>query len=185
MNGQTSLDGNRTGCSVQPTGIFILNASGNVIGGATPGAGNVISGNESAGVYIFNGAGASSGNVVEGNLIGLSAGGSTRPGQQRLRHPLSQFAEKSDWPHRTFREPVRPQSDRELPKLSGAAAKTRHSRRRDDQSWLTSSSDASKPKRLKVVGEAPIEIDSVCRPIQKPPSTGGVGSCRLGAGPKK
>jgi titin len=46
--------------------------SGNVIGGSAPGAGNVISGNN--GVLIRNPG--SSGNLVQGNIIGLNANGS-------------------------------------------------------------------------------------------------------------
>jgi large repetitive protein len=65
---------------VQPTGVFILNASGNTIGGSTSAARNVISGNQNAGVYIFSQAGVSSGNIVKRNLIGLASGGSRGPG---------------------------------------------------------------------------------------------------------
>jgi CSLREA domain-containing protein len=49
-------------------------ASGNTIGGTAAGAGNVISGNTNAAISI-NGAG-SDGNVVQGNIVGLSADGS-------------------------------------------------------------------------------------------------------------
>ena len=69
-----------SGQFVQPTGVFILNASGNVIGGASSAARNVISGNQNAGVYIFSKAGVSSGNIVQQNLIGRAAGGSPGPG---------------------------------------------------------------------------------------------------------
>jgi hypothetical protein len=65
---------------VQPTGVFILNASGNLIGGSTTAAGNVISGNQNAGVFIFSHAGVSSGNIVQRNLIGLASGGSAGAG---------------------------------------------------------------------------------------------------------
>src|SRR5207253_7759602 len=50
-----------------------LEAPGNPIGGATPGAGNVVSGNGSVGVQVF-GLGAT-GNVIAGNLIGTDASG--------------------------------------------------------------------------------------------------------------
>ena len=50
-------------------------ASGNVVGGTVPGAGNVISGNAVNGVEL-NGAG-TTGNVVAGNTIGLNAVGDT------------------------------------------------------------------------------------------------------------
>lgn len=48
-----------------------LGASGNLIGGTTAGAGNLISGNRTDGVGINN----SSGNFVRGNLIGTDRGG--------------------------------------------------------------------------------------------------------------
>ncbi|MET0383102.1 MAG: right-handed parallel beta-helix repeat-containing protein, partial [Burkholderiaceae bacterium] len=51
-------------------GVFIQ-ASGNTIGGAAAGAGNVISGNGQLGVQIDNGAN----NAVQGNRIGLAASG--------------------------------------------------------------------------------------------------------------
>ena len=54
-------------------GVTISGAAQNVIGGAFPGSGNVISGNEGRGILIF-GAGAVS-NRVEGNLIGTDATG--------------------------------------------------------------------------------------------------------------
>ncbi|MBI3949340.1 MAG: right-handed parallel beta-helix repeat-containing protein [Acidobacteria bacterium] len=54
-------------------GVFINNAPGNLIGGETAGAGNVISGNGD-GVRIA-GSGAT-GNQVQGNLIGTNANGS-------------------------------------------------------------------------------------------------------------
>ena len=70
----------KNGQFIQPTGVFILNASNNVIGGSATAAENVISGNESAGVYIHSKAGVASGNIVQRNLIGLAAGGSRGPG---------------------------------------------------------------------------------------------------------
>jgi len=51
-----------------PTGVYTENAPGNVIGGASSAAANVISANSSVCVYILGGQ--SVGNVVEGNLIG-------------------------------------------------------------------------------------------------------------------
>ncbi len=68
-------------------GVLILGAPRNLIGGTEPGAGNVISGNTSAGIHIFNDAtifdgqpvsdppGEATGNVVQGNLIGTNAAG--------------------------------------------------------------------------------------------------------------
>ncbi len=71
---------NINGQFVQPTGVFILNASGNVIGGANSSARNVISGNQNAGVYILSKAGVSRGNIVQQNLIGRASGGTPGPG---------------------------------------------------------------------------------------------------------
>jgi parallel beta-helix repeat protein len=65
---------------LNPTGVFIENAPGNTIGGATTAARNVISANTIAGVYIL--ASQSVGNVVENNLIGYAANGSTRLGNR-------------------------------------------------------------------------------------------------------
>ena len=70
----------QNGQFVQSTGIFILNASGNKIGGKDTGDGNTISGNQNAGVYIFSQAGVSSNNIVEGNRIGLASGAGPGPG---------------------------------------------------------------------------------------------------------
>ena len=59
---------------VQPIGIGIVaGASGNIIGGSAAGAGNVLSGNTTYGVYISDPG--TSNNVVEGNLIGTDVTG--------------------------------------------------------------------------------------------------------------
>ncbi len=59
-------------------GVAVFNAAtNNLIGGTTPGAGNLISGNGSDGVFFGNfGLAGASGNQVFGNLIGTAAGGS-------------------------------------------------------------------------------------------------------------
>ncbi len=57
---------------------ILITGSNNTIGGVVPGAGDLISGNTTYGVEIF-GAG-TSGNVVEGDLIGTSAAGTTALG---------------------------------------------------------------------------------------------------------
>ena len=61
-------------------GVYMNDAPGNTIGGAAPGAGNVISGNQGAGVRV-NGAGATD-NVVLGNHIGTDLTGSTAVANQ-------------------------------------------------------------------------------------------------------
>jgi hypothetical protein len=52
------------------TGVFIA-ASNNTVGGAAPGAGNLISGNASEGVFVSAGAG----NAVQGNFVGTDGTG--------------------------------------------------------------------------------------------------------------
>ena len=74
------VQGNRVGTNAAGTaslgdyyGVDILEASGNTIGGASPGAGNLISGNTLAGLVIEFAAAAD--NLVEGNLIGTDPTG--------------------------------------------------------------------------------------------------------------
>jgi titin len=79
--------GNRIGCDVIGTiavpntydGVYITGASGNTVGGTTPGTGNVISGNGRFGVFLLGQSGAngltpSSNNLVQDNLIGIGQG---------------------------------------------------------------------------------------------------------------
>src|SRR5262249_29123273 len=54
-------------------GVMISQAASNVIGGSIPGAGNVISGNTNAGVYVTGASAAN--NLIAGNLIGTNAAG--------------------------------------------------------------------------------------------------------------
>jgi titin len=54
-------------------GVYITSAPGNLIGGTSPGAGNLISGNFLSGVYISGSVAVS--NVVAGNLIGTEVTG--------------------------------------------------------------------------------------------------------------
>jgi parallel beta-helix repeat protein len=71
--------------STQTSGVFIDNAAGNLVGGTTPGAGNVISGNSVAGVYVFGQAGvADVDNRIEGNIVGAF------PGVSLSRVPVAQ-----------------------------------------------------------------------------------------------
>ncbi len=69
----TLVDGNRSG--VRLTG----GASGNFIGGAAPGAGNLISGNRSYGVIIAD---LAHDNIIAGNTIGPNSGGISGPGNE-------------------------------------------------------------------------------------------------------
>lgn len=52
-------------------GVYLENASANFIGGAIPGAGNLISANHTRGIYLTN----ASRNVIQGNLIGTALDG--------------------------------------------------------------------------------------------------------------
>ena len=63
VNGTTALGNN--------VGVLLTNASNNTLGGASAGAGNVISGNGSYGVEISG----SNANFVRGNLIGVNSAG--------------------------------------------------------------------------------------------------------------
>ncbi len=75
------VQGNYIGVSIHGTnalgnglnGVSLNSASWNLIGGASPGEGNIISGNTNAGVWLFRAA--ATNNVVQGNLIGTDATG--------------------------------------------------------------------------------------------------------------
>ena len=57
-------------------GVQLSGGSSNTIGGTSPAARNVISGNIGAGVYVLPGAlGPSTGNIVQGNYVGVDANG--------------------------------------------------------------------------------------------------------------
>ncbi len=58
-------------------GVSVTSGSGNVIGGALPGARNLISGNDRAGIILFGGISGASDNRVEGNLIGTKKDGTS------------------------------------------------------------------------------------------------------------
>ena len=70
--GQVAL-GNGLASLNNGIGVFINGAEGNTIGGTAAGAGNLISGNATAGVYIFGRF--ASANTVQGNRIGTNATG--------------------------------------------------------------------------------------------------------------
>jgi len=65
--------GGETALGNQLSGIGLFGGSQNLIGGAVPGAGNVLSGNLQYGIDIANPV--ATGNWIEGNLIGLDAAG--------------------------------------------------------------------------------------------------------------
>ncbi len=67
------------GAAGNATGIYLVNAANNTIGGGTLAARNVISGNAGDGVKIF---GSSDHAIVRGNLIGLAADGVGALGNQ-------------------------------------------------------------------------------------------------------
>jgi titin len=74
------IQGNYIGTDVLGTGDLgnsgdgvNLTAPGNTVGGTVPGARNVISGNNSQGIFIYGSS--ASGNVVQGNYIGTTASG--------------------------------------------------------------------------------------------------------------
>jgi titin len=69
----TDLSGTRpVGNSV---GVYINGAPGNVIGGGAASARNVVSGNTAAGIEIYGST--ATGNMVQGNVVGLKADGQT------------------------------------------------------------------------------------------------------------
>jgi titin len=77
---RTLIEGNFIGTDVtgagalsDTIGIYVQGSSNNTIGGRSPGAGNVLSGNAAAGVtVVFN---QSVGNVIQGNFIGTDSAG--------------------------------------------------------------------------------------------------------------
>jgi hypothetical protein len=76
----TDVTGTKAVPNLQDGVAVTRGSSNNLIGGSTPGAGNLISGNSGNGVNIlsdgFAGTGVSNQNAVEGNLIGTDATGS-------------------------------------------------------------------------------------------------------------
>ena len=56
----------------QDSGVLVDGSNGDTVGGTTPAARNIVSGNTNQNIYLING---SSSNVVEGNWVGLTAAG--------------------------------------------------------------------------------------------------------------
>src|ERR1043166_4893087 len=61
-------------------GLLITNASNNLVGGSTPAARNLISGNSQDGVFVADTGGGATGNVITGNFIGTDATGKSSLG---------------------------------------------------------------------------------------------------------
>ncbi len=77
--GTTSTGDARLGNAL--SGIIIFNAVNNKIGGTQTGAGNVVSGNTEEGIYIVGAA--TSGNTIQGNLVGTTSTGTTALANRR------------------------------------------------------------------------------------------------------
>jgi len=85
-SGGNTIEGNYIGTDVNGTadlgnsnvGVLIIGAPNNTIGGTAAGAGNVISGNDQYGVYIY--ASGATGNQVLGNYIGTDKNGTAALG---------------------------------------------------------------------------------------------------------
>ena len=73
------LDASGTKALGNVFGVFLNDAVGVTIGGTTPAARNVISGNTGAGVQVFRVSVGGSGNLIEGNTIGLDFSGMAVP----------------------------------------------------------------------------------------------------------
>ena len=74
----TDITGTKAVPNVQ-AGIYVL-ACSNLIGGVAAGSGNVISGNSQQGVWLSGVSGNVTGNVIQGNLIGLDVTGANSLG---------------------------------------------------------------------------------------------------------
>jgi trimeric autotransporter adhesin len=66
-----------TAIANRDSGIYIEASTGNVIGGASAGMGNLISGNAKSGIYLFTGANS---NSIQGNYIGTDVTGTVALG---------------------------------------------------------------------------------------------------------
>jgi titin len=60
---------------IQAVGVYLVDTTNNIIGGLAPSQGNVIAGNEAAGVYVFGHGGSSRNNQIIGNWIAMASPG--------------------------------------------------------------------------------------------------------------
>jgi CSLREA domain-containing protein len=84
QGGGATIAGNFVGTNPQGTaaepnqndGIHISNSSSSIIGGTTPGARNIVSGNQIDGIHVVGTTGSpATGNLIEGNFVGVNAAG--------------------------------------------------------------------------------------------------------------
>jgi CSLREA domain-containing protein len=99
-----TIEGNFVGTNPQGTaaepnqndGIHISNSTGNIIGGATPGFRNVVSGNQFDGIHVVGStASPATSNLIEGNFVGVNAAGTgsvgTKSGGSAAGTPAGNF----------------------------------------------------------------------------------------------
>jgi len=115
------VQGNRIGLSVrtqqlaaattQLAGIAIVDASSNTVGGSTPAAGNTISGNQQAGVYIFGHGKSASNNLIAQNRLqhdgyGVLLSNATKNGRLSELRKQNQFTQNGIANIRDYTGPV-------------------------------------------------------------------------------
>jgi parallel beta-helix repeat protein len=132
-DGRTPL---RTGGAfIQQTGVFVLDASGNTIGGSSAAAANTISGNAQSGVFIQSRNARARNNLLARNLIGPVTGGTTGPGNGLYgvvlyNAPENRVVQTGPDANRFFRNPGGNVRDFRGPNAAGAMAIARVRTRR-------------------------------------------------------
>ena len=121
--GNDIITGNFLGTDVTGTkalpnfdaGVSIDNSNNDVIGGTTPAACNIISGNTNQNIYLING---SSGNSVQGNFVGLTATGESTLADNGNGVSLFRYLEQYDRRHdpRCGQRDLRPRVRRRDPR---------------------------------------------------------------------